>query len=161
MAAIAATNSATPSLQSALIRSRLQAAQREADRAEDYAQNLQQQADDQNRLAERTRQRARSVKDESLATASSAPAASTSAKLPSSEQDNYIDAISSVFLFAKPILKSDLSMPQKDIVVGSLVETTNKTWSSRQNNVQAVRRYSSQSHQLASGLSGLVLNATA
>lgn len=161
MAAIAATNSATPSLQSALIRSRLQAAQREADRAEAYAESLQQQADDQNRVVMRTRQRVRSIKDESLASPSSAATTPTSAKLPASEPDNYIDAISNVFQLAKPIFESSLSAPQKDIVVGSLLVSTNKAWSSRQISSQAVQRYSSQANQLGSASPGRVLNTTA
>lgn len=45
MVAISATNSATPSTQQALNRSRLQQARREADQAEAHAQDLRQQAD--------------------------------------------------------------------------------------------------------------------
>ena len=161
MAAIAATNSATPSLQSTLIRSRLQAAQREADRAEAYAQTLQQQADDQNRIAARTRQRARSIKDESITSSNSAPTTSVSAKLPSSAPDNYIDAISSTFKLAKPIIESGLSVQQKDIVVGSLLETTNKTWTSRQNGSQAVQLYNSQANQGGGSSSIRILNTIA
>jgi hypothetical protein len=46
MATISATNSATPSVQQTLGRSRLQQARREADQAEATAQTLRQQADD-------------------------------------------------------------------------------------------------------------------
>lgn len=45
MAALAATNSATPSLQSSLIRNRLQAARREADQAQANVQTLRAQVD--------------------------------------------------------------------------------------------------------------------
>ncbi|WPC68368.1 hypothetical protein SBP18_07645 [Rhodoferax ferrireducens] len=45
MAAISATNSATPSLQSVLGRARVEQARREADQAEARAQTLRQQAD--------------------------------------------------------------------------------------------------------------------
>lgn len=45
MAALAATSSATPSLQSSLIRSRLETARREADKAQANVQNLREQVD--------------------------------------------------------------------------------------------------------------------
>jgi hypothetical protein len=45
MVAISATNSATPSLQMAMVRNKLTQAKREADQAEDKAQNLRNQAD--------------------------------------------------------------------------------------------------------------------
>jgi hypothetical protein len=61
MVAIAATNSATPSLQSTLGKVRLEQARREADQAEINAQNLRAQADAAEQDAENSQGRVRDL----------------------------------------------------------------------------------------------------
>jgi len=61
MAALAATNSATPSVQSSLIRSRLQTARREADQAQATAQNLRAQVDAAEALSEQRQANVRTL----------------------------------------------------------------------------------------------------
>jgi hypothetical protein len=61
MVAITAANSATPSLQSSLSKTRLQQARREADQAESTAQNLRAQADNAENDAQRSRGQARTL----------------------------------------------------------------------------------------------------
>ncbi len=61
MAALAATSSATPSLQSSLIRNRLQAARREADQAQANVQTLRAQVDAAETTAQKTQGKVRSL----------------------------------------------------------------------------------------------------
>ena len=61
MGTIAATNSATQSLQSALNKSRIEQARREADQAEAKAQTLRSEADAQERLAQEGQDNVRSL----------------------------------------------------------------------------------------------------
>lgn len=61
MAALAATNSATPSLQSSLIRNRLQAARREADQAQANVQTLRAQVDAAETTSQQTQDKVRGL----------------------------------------------------------------------------------------------------
>lgn len=61
MAALAATSSATPSLQSSLIRNRLQAARREADQAQANVQNLRTQVDAAEAESQKSQDKVRSL----------------------------------------------------------------------------------------------------
>jgi type II secretory pathway component HofQ len=61
MATIAATSSATPSLQSVLNKSRVEQARREADQAEAKAQTLRSEADTQERIAQEGQDKVRSL----------------------------------------------------------------------------------------------------
>jgi uncharacterized coiled-coil protein SlyX len=65
MAALAATNSATPSLQSTLIRSRLEAARREADQAQANVEALRSQVDAAEMEVEKRQDKVRSLTDQS------------------------------------------------------------------------------------------------
>lgn len=68
MVAIAATNSATPSLQASLSQTRLQQARREADQAEAKAQNLRAQANTAESEAQRSQGRVRELSSSSAPT---------------------------------------------------------------------------------------------
>lgn len=68
MVAISATNSATPSLQMALVRNKLAQAKREADQAEDKAQNLRSQADAAEVEAQKGKDRVRDLSTRRAAT---------------------------------------------------------------------------------------------
>ncbi|MFO1263951.1 MAG: hypothetical protein U1E84_11530 [Rhodoferax sp.] len=61
MATIAATNSATQSVQSLLLQSRIEQARREADQAESRAHDLRAQADDEQRKADQGNNRAQQL----------------------------------------------------------------------------------------------------
>jgi hypothetical protein len=182
MATLAATSSATlsaqNSLQGGLIRSRLEATRREADQAQAYADSLQAQIDEQVRVVAQVHQRVNVLERKVAASANpSTSQASTTAASPSfasnqaksvasapnvTPQDTtYIQALSEVFQFAKPILKSNLSTPQKDIVTESLFRATNASVSASQTNSKAVQAYGTTLAAQASGGTGKVLNTTA
>jgi hypothetical protein len=137
MAALAAINSATlsvqNSLQSGLVRSRLESARREADQSQAYADSLQAQLDEQTRVVAQVRQRVNVLEQKVAATVNSTkPQVTVAAATPSiapneaksvagtasvpTQDTTYIQSLSEVFQFAKPILKSKLSLSQKDIV---------------------------------------------
>jgi hypothetical protein len=182
MASLAAINSATlsvqNSLQSGLVRSRLDAARREADQAQAYADSLQAQIDEQVRVVAQVHQRV-NILEQKVAAASNptttqviaaavtpsvAPKESkstTSAPGVSTQDKTYIQSLSEVFQFAKPILKSDLTSTQKDIVTESLFKATNASFSSSQSNSKAVQAYGTALASSASGSTGQVLNTTA
>jgi hypothetical protein len=73
MAALAATNSATASLQSTLNQSRFLQARREADQAEATAQRLRQQADEQERVVDQAHQRVQTLEQAASNSSNSAP----------------------------------------------------------------------------------------
>jgi hypothetical protein len=158
MAALAATNSATPSLQSTLIRSRIDAARREADQAESYAQSLRVQADAQERVVQQARQRVQTVEKAAgtLPTSPSRPSA------PSPQADpTYINALAEVFQAAKPILKSDLSPVQQNLVKSSLLDATKKVWVAPQTRSPSPQPYQTQVFQTPAQTMGRVLDTSA
>jgi len=131
MATLAAINSATPSLQSLLMRSRVEQARREADQAEAYAQTLRQQADEQERIGQGARGRAQTLERDARAqqntpdTAARATANNTSTPTvmpvrPS--EPTYLQTLSGVFKVAQPLLAMDLSATQKNVVKSSLFD---------------------------------------
>ena len=158
MVAVAATNSATPSLQSALLRSRVDAARREADRAESHAENLRQQADAQESVVQQARQRVKTVENAAQAQ-STKP---SGARVPTPQADpTYINALSEVFQAAKPILESGLSQVQIKIVESGLLETTGKATDASQVSTPSPVPYQTQVFQSPSQTIGRVLDATA
>ena len=162
MAALAAVNSATQSLQSSLMRSRLEVAKREADQAQAEVNQLRSQMDQAESNYEKRQENVRSLQTRaSLSTANtSAPSAS---QVPTPEQSDttYIGQLSKVFQLAEPILEMDLSGTQKNIVLGSLVSTTNTVLYASQTNAVAVQSYSSQATLPSTTGMSRVLNATA
>lgn len=122
MAVIAALSSATPSLQSTLIRNRVTQARREAEQADAYAKTLRQQADEQERVGLQARARIqtleRGAQPERLAKASTQTQ-------PGSVEADYPDVLSGIFKAAKPLLNMNLSATQKNIVKSSLFEAAN------------------------------------
>lgn len=133
MAVLAAVNSATPSLQSTLIRSRIEQARREADQAEAYAQTLRQQADQQERVVQQARGRAQTLAKS--APSSTPPSASPSEDsrasntdaLPVVAEPTYLNTLSEAFRVGKPVLALDLSTTQKNVVKSSLFEAASST----------------------------------
>lgn len=90
MVAITATNSATPSLQAALGRAKLQEARREADQAENNARSLREQADAAEQEAQKSQGKVRSVTaqtERDAATTYSARQDTSSAEVPVATQD--------------------------------------------------------------------------
>ena len=89
MVAIAATSSATPSLQMALMRSRVEQAQREADRAEADARDLRSQADQAEQEAQRKQQTATGLAADARAPALTyrSPGRTSNAQVPPQTQD--------------------------------------------------------------------------
>ncbi|NCP40071.1 MAG: hypothetical protein GW848_06150 [Rhodoferax sp.] len=132
MVTLAAINSATPSLQSMLIRSRVEQARREADQAEAYAQTLRQQADEQERVGQDARGRAQTLETgaptqqntpDTGARAANRTTSSTSAVTQvRPNEPTYLQALSGVFKVAQPLLAMDLSATQKNVVKSSLFD---------------------------------------
>ncbi len=162
MAALAAINSATPSLQSSLIRSRLEAAKREADQAQAEVNQLRSQMDQAESNYEKRQDNVRSLQTSASLSTASTPAPSTS-QVPTPEQSDttYIGQLSKVFQLAEPILDMDLSGTQKNIVLGSLVSATNTVQYPSQPNAVAVQSYSSQASSTSTTGMSRVLNVTA
>lgn len=129
MATLAAINSTTPSLQSMLLRSRAEQARRQADSAQADAQALRQQADEQDRIGQDARGRARMLEQDSRAKqtpatvgASNARSNGTTTTQARPAEPTYLQALGGVFRVAKPILALDLSVTQKNIVKSSLFD---------------------------------------
>ena len=162
MVAITATNSATVSLQVTLNRMRLEQARREADQAEAYAQSLRAQADDQEGIVQKARGQAQTLQQRLNATPSSSGPVAKVATTPTQSSDTYIQNLADIAQFAKPLLKSDLSAVQKNIVTGSLLEAANVVSSAlTQASSKAIQNYGSQDASVPNKAVGKVLNATA
>ncbi len=161
MATLAATSSATPSLQSTLIRSRIDAARREADRAEANANNLRLQADEQERVVQQARGQVQTL--QKRANTSSSPSNPTPSVTPAVTQDEptYAGTLAKVFQAAKPILESDMSTTQKNVVTTSLIQATNASWSATQTSSQAIQRYDKQVVDVSNKTIGRMLDSTA
>ena len=170
MASLSAINSATPSLQASLTKSRLEQAQRDASRVEAYANDLQTQADNQGRVVEQAHQRVNSLKGGSNA----APSGSTSSAknssvnssnassetAPAQDSPTYSDTLAKVFQSAKSMLASDLTSTQKNVITGSLRQAANQSWSSEQTRTQAIQRYGNQVSASTSEVIGRAVNTT-
>ena len=90
MVAITATNSATPSLQAAMGRAKLQQARREAEQAESNAQRLRDQADAAEQDVQKSQAKVRSVAEQNRRDAAvtyAAPHDSTTSEVPAATQD--------------------------------------------------------------------------
>jgi len=161
MATLAATSSATPSLQSTLIRSRIDAARREADRAEANANNLRLQADEEERVVQQARGQVQTL--QRRANTSSSPSSPTLSGTPvvAQEEPTYAGTLSKIFQAAKPILESNLSTTQKNVVTASLIQATNASWSATQTSPQAIQRYDNQVVDAPSRTVGRLLDSTA
>lgn len=145
MAALAAIHSATPSLQSNLMRSRIAVARQQADQAEAQAQDLRAQADAQEQQVQQARQRVQALERDTRAVAAKLPAPSTdrntSANALLKNETTYTGILAGVFEMAKPLLQSDLKLPQKNLVNNSLFEATNTAWNARPGRAQTVGRF--------------------
>ena len=163
MATLAATSSATPSLQSTLIRSRIDAARREADRAEANANNLRLQADEQERVVQQARGQVQTLQKRANASASPSPSSPAPSVTPAETQDEptYAGTLARVFQAAKPILESDMSTTQKNVVTASLIQATNASWTATQTSSQAIQRYDKQVVDVPSKTMGRMLDSTA
>jgi Tfp pilus assembly protein PilX len=158
MAVLAATNGAMSSLQSALLRSRIAAARRDVEQAESYAQSLRRQTEAQENVVQQGQRRVKAVEN----TAQTPTSNSTKASAPAPRPDpTYINALAEVFQAAKPILESDLSPVQKNIVESDLLARTNKAWTSSQPTPPSPAPYQSTVFQSPSQTIGRVLDASA
>ncbi|WP_143541606.1 DUF2058 domain-containing protein [Rhodoferax fermentans] len=162
MAALAATNSATPSLQSTLLKSRVQQARREADQAEANAENLRLQAEEQDRLVQQARQRAQNFEKQAQTAPSATPAASKQITTQVKSEPTYENTLAGVFQLGKPILEVDLSNTQKNIVNGSLFTLAAQTWASQASPSLALQKnYSQQAQTTPEKTTGRLLNTSA
>jgi len=162
MAALAATSSAVPSLQSTLIRGRLEAARREAAQAQAYADQLGVQLDQQQKVVDQSRQRVRTLEKTSSPTSlgnSSTPTLAASEAR--QNEPTYIDTLAGIFQAAKPILSADLSRGQRNLVTTTLLDATRTLWSASTPSAQAIERYDMQAAATPTLKVGRVLNASA
>ena len=140
MAAIAATNSATSSLQSALIKNRIEQARRQADQAEAHAQDLRSQADQQEQVVVQSRQKVRTLESGASATA-------TVGK-PISISSNNANALPQ----GNPTYMGS---------IGKFAAANGPVSASQANSTQAIQRYSQQVVAAPSQTMGRVISATA
>lgn len=158
MTVIAATNGAMSSLQSALHRSRIAAARRDVEQAESYAKSLRRQTDAQENVVQQGQRQVKAVEN----AAQTPTSISTRASAPAPQPDpTYINALAEVFQAAKPILESDLSRLQKNIVESDLLARSNKAWASSQPTPPSPAPYQSTVFQSPSQIIGRVLDASA
>lgn len=160
MAALAATSNATPSLQSLLLQRRLLQARREADQAQANADNLRQQADEQDRVVQQARQRAQGLEKQSSTAPSTSQETSRPASSPTQNTPTYAQELAGVFYLAKPILATNLSAPQQNIVKDSLFEITAKKWEANESSAAAIQSYTTQVTASPSKTMGRLLNTT-
>jgi hypothetical protein len=175
MAAIAATNSATPSIQVLLMQRRVESARREADQAESYAKTLQAQVQDQERVVVQARDRVQTLEKGANQTSTASvsnvsvqaersPASSTQTTPPAvtlEQKSTYTGILADVFQVAKPILNSNLNTNQKNLVKSSLINVANHTWSASQTNAKVQITYGTQSANPPHPFVGQVLNTSA
>lgn len=158
MTAITATNSATPSVQSDLLRSRMAAARREVEQAESRARSLRRQVDAQENEVQQGRRQLKTVEDSALASASD----NGKSAIPDTQADpTYTNALAEVFHAAKPILESGLSPLQKNIVESDALERTSKAMAASQTTPPSPTPYQSRAFQSPSQVIGRVLDAIA
>lgn len=166
MARLAALNSTTPSLQSALMRSRVEQARREADQAQAYADNLRQQLDTQEQVTQQAQGRVRNLEHGAVASASSAATservgqatASQTTTVPSTGEPTYINTLAAVFKVAQPILAMNLSSQQKDVVKSGLMTATTTRWSNPATGTTVARSYAPQTGVTQPATFGRLLN---
>jgi hypothetical protein len=143
MVALAATNSATPSLQSTLMRGRIYAARQQAQQAEAQAQDLRAQADAQEQLVQQAHQRVQTLERGANAGGASKPTRPAPDQTTTAIENGttYANVLADVYRLAKPLLEFDLAPPQKNLVASSLFTATNTVWSAQQSGPQAVAQY--------------------
>ena len=161
MASLAATSSATPSLQSTLLRSRVQQARREADQAEANAEDLRSQAEEQDRVVQQAHQRAKNL-DRKAQVASGAAQTSTSQTTTQVQNmPTYEKTLADAFQLGKPILAIDLSSTQKNMVKSNLFTLAAEAWTRDASQSVAVQNYSNQVAAYPENTTGRVLNTSA
>lgn len=168
MARLAAVNSATPFLQAAWMRSRVEQARREADQAQAYAEDLRQQLDLQEQVTAQAQGRVRNlVRGANVSASPSTPSepvaptsVSQSTTVPSTGEPTYLNTLAAVFKVAQPILAMSLSSQQKDVVKSSLVIATNARWSNQATGTSVARSYANQTGVAQPATSGQLLNQT-
>jgi len=160
MAALAATSSATPSLQSTLIKTRLQQAQHDADQAEANAQDLRLQAQEQDRVEQQARQRLQSLEKQAQSTVGVTHATASQATTQMPNMPTYEKTLAGVFGFAKPLLAMDLSASQKNVVTSSLFTAAALAWNNTTSSSVALQSYSKLGPESAGNIAGSVLNTT-
>ena len=158
MTAITATNSATPSLQSSLIRSRIAAARREVEQAESHAESLRRQVEAQENVVQQGQRRVKAVESSAQVSTSDVNKPSRPAPQP---DPTYVNTLAEVFQSAKPVLESNLSPVQKSIVESDLLERTNQAVAAKQTTPASPAPYQSNIFQTPSQIIGRVLDASA
>lgn len=143
MVALAATNSATPSLQSTLMRGRIYAARQQAQQAEAQAQNLRAQADAQEQVVQKAQQRVQTLERgvNTVAAKANLPGADQVSTTTIQNDTSYTGALAGIYRLAGPILEIDLNPSQKNLVNASLFEAANTAWNTKQSGLQAIANY--------------------
>jgi len=161
MAALAATSSATPSLQSTLLKSRVLQARREANQAEDNAENLRLQAEEQDRVMQQARQRMRCFEKQAEMASSATPTATQQTTTQEQNQLTYESTLAGAISLAQPVLEADLSSPQKNVTNNSLFILATETWATSPSSSLALQNYSKQAVATPEKTRGSLLNTSA
>jgi hypothetical protein len=161
MAALAATSSATPSLQSALLRTRLQQARREADQAEANAEDLRSQAEEQDRIVQQAHQRTQKLEKQAQTASIVAQTSTSQTTTQLQNMPTYEKAVAGVFQLGKPILAIDLSSTQKNVVKSSLFTLAADAWTRDASPSSARESHTKYVTTSNDSITGRVLNTSA
>jgi hypothetical protein len=161
MAALAATSSATPSLQSTLLKSRAQRARHEANQAEDNAENLRLQAEEQDRVVQQARQRAQSLEKQAQMASNATPEAPQQTSIQVQSEPTYESTLAGAFNLAQPVLAADLPSTQTNVASNSLFLLATETWATSPSPSLALQNYSKQAVATPEKTRGSLLNTSA
>lgn len=168
MLALTATNSATLSMQASVTKSRLEQAKREAAQAEQTAETLRAQAQEQDHVAERARQRERTLNANTTAAANSPTSAGPTAPLSSAPKTagqpgaSYVETLQTELAGPQSPAQANYSfVQQKNLAISSLFQSANQVWQATPPDTRVPKLYAGQGAASVVLPAGSLLNAKA
>lgn len=168
MLALTATNSATLSMQASVTKSRLEQAKREAAQAEQTAETLRAQAQEQDHVAERARQRERTLNANTTTAANSPTSAGPTAPLSSAPKTagqpgaSYVETLQTELAGTQSPAQANYSfVQQKNLAISSLFQSANQVWQATPPDTRVPKLYAGQGAASVVLPAGSLLNAKA
>lgn len=168
MLALTATNSATLSMQASVTKSRLEQAKREAAQAEQTAETLRAQAQEQDHVAERARQRERTLNANTTTAANSPTSAGPTAPLSSAPKTagqpgaSYVETLQTELAGPQSPAQANYSfVQQKNLAISSLFQSANQVWQATPPDTRVPKLYAGQGAASVVLPAGSLLNAKA
>lgn len=168
MLALTATNSATLSMQASVTKSRLEQAKREAAQAEQTAETLRAQAQEQDHVAERARQRERTLNANTTTAANSPTSAGLTAPLSSAPKTagqpgaSYVETLQTELAGPQSPAQANYSfVQQKNLAISSLFQSANQVWQATPPDTRVPKLYAGQGAASVVLPAGSLLNAKA